>query len=298
MECCRGPGRSVDLTMYHVLTAHHAGTEWVDAQTNALRACMPPDTQIVASLPPSDEARFAAAFDRVVPSLGVFAGNLSLVSQVVAQAAAPDDVLVFVDSDSFPVRPMSSFIDGYLDRAPLAAIRRDEVGDCQPHPSFAVTTVGFWRKLNGNWSTGHPWTNTLTGRPHTAVGGNLLRALELRNERWEPITRTASFGEHPIWFGIYGDCVYHHGVHGCQLRKSRPDLDVVAPKGALARVERLLPGKLGHRLLERQLYRERQGLIAEEREESRRLMAQFAADGGPLVAVARVASSNAEHGSH
>jgi hypothetical protein len=45
----------------------------------------------------------------------------------------------------------------------------------------------------------------------TDVGGNLLGALEERGVEWEPILRTNRRNLHPLWFGVYGDLVYHHG---------------------------------------------------------------------------------------
>ncbi|MGA2522377.1 MAG: hypothetical protein ABSG81_16340 [Acidimicrobiales bacterium] len=55
------------------------------------------------------------------------------------------------------------------------------------------------------------------------MGGNLLRALELRGESWTPLLRSNRVDVHPLWFGVYGDVVYHHGA-GFRWAVGRVDL--------------------------------------------------------------------------
>ena len=43
-------------------------------------------------------------------------------------------------------------------------------------------------------------------------GGNLLRILERRDQAWTPLLRTNRIDLHPLWFGIYGGFLYHHGA--------------------------------------------------------------------------------------
>jgi hypothetical protein len=44
------------------------------------------------------------------------------------------------------------------------------------------------------------------------VGANLLRQLELTGTPWTQVLRTNRRNPHPLFFGIYGDAVYHHGA--------------------------------------------------------------------------------------
>jgi hypothetical protein len=44
------------------------------------------------------------------------------------------------------------------------------------------------------------------------VGGNLLRELELTKTPWVEVLRSNRKNLDPIFFGIYGDIVYHHGA--------------------------------------------------------------------------------------
>ena len=104
--------------------------------------------------------------------------KLTLLGDLVAHAADPDEVIIFIDGDAFPIAPIMPFLRSKLERYPLVAVRRDENnGDRQPHPSFCATTAGFWRELPGDWRRGHTWINP-QGKEVTDVGGNLLGLLE------------------------------------------------------------------------------------------------------------------------
>jgi hypothetical protein len=157
----------------------------------------------------------------------------------ISQEAADDDLLMFLDGDAFPIAdPMPLIRDG-LAKAPLIAVRRAEnVDEPQPHPCFCVTTVKTWRELHGDWTSGPTWVGA-RGKLGGDVGGNLLRRLELTQTPWVEVLRSNRKNPDPLYFGIYGDVVYHHGagfrggelspVHrtGAPQRLSAPRLPVL-----------------------------------------------------------------------
>jgi hypothetical protein len=53
---------------------------------------------------------------------------------------------------------------------------------------------------------------SVDGEPITDVGANLGRALERRGLSWEPLLRSNTVDLHPVWFGVYGSLIYHHGA--------------------------------------------------------------------------------------
>ena len=144
--------------------------------------------------------------------------SINQVAKIVADSgAAPDDLLLFIDGDAFPIATVDA---GLLDGAPLTAVRRDEhLQDRQPHPCFCLTTVGFWPSVGGDWEQGHTWT-IADGNQVTDVGGNLLGILEGAGIEWRPLLRSNRVDLDPLLFGIYGDVVYHHGA-GFRVPKSR-----------------------------------------------------------------------------
>jgi len=191
----------------HVATVHWRDARWIAPQVRFLRRHLPEHRTWAAvdGIPAAD----AAAFDTALDLEGSHPEKLNELARRVAEVAAPDDLLLFVDGDAFPIAPVDASV---LDGLPLAAVRRDEnLGDPQPHPCFCLTTVGYWTEIGGDWRRGHSWTNT-AGETVSDTGGNLLGILEARGDAWRPLLRTNRVDLHPLWFAVYGDVAYHHGA--------------------------------------------------------------------------------------
>ena len=191
----------------HVATVHWRDPRWIEPQVRFLRRHLPEHRTWAAvdGIPAAD----AAAFDTALDLEGSHPEKLNELARRVAEVAAPDDLLLFVDGDAFPIAPVDASV---LDGLPLAAVRRDEnLGDPQPHPCFCLTTVGYWTEIGGDWRRGHSWTNT-AGETVSDTGGNLLGILEARGDAWRPLLRTNRVDLHPLWFAVYGDVAYHHGA--------------------------------------------------------------------------------------
>ena len=168
---------------------------------------------------------------------GTHEEKLNAMAKLAMASSDPTDILLFIDGDAFPVQKLDAWIAKALSSYPLAAVRRDEnLGDRQPHPCFAVTTVGFWREIDGDWRRGGTWINSL-GKKVTDPGGNLLHQLEERQQDWLPLARTNTDNPHPLWFAVYGHIVYHHGA-GFRRRISRNDR-TVQPQFADAEVKKI-----------------------------------------------------------
>jgi hypothetical protein len=138
--------------------------------------------------------------------------KLDLLADMAAfDSRSATDWLMFIDGDAFPIADIVSFAQTKLRSYPLLAVqRRENNGDIQPHPSFCLTTIGFWKELGGNWRAGFRWRNSY-GEVVTDVGGNLLGVLQEKKIDWYPMLRTNRKNLHPVFFGIYDDVVYHHG---------------------------------------------------------------------------------------
>ena len=137
---------------------------------------------------------------------------------------------MFLDGDAFPIADPMPLIAESLAKAPLMAVRRVEnLNDQQPHPCFCVTTVGAWRDLPGDWSSGYEWVNS-EGAHVSDVGANLLRQLELTKTPWVEVLRSNRKNLDPVFYGIYGDCVYHHGAgfRARQFTRARHALEPVS----------------------------------------------------------------------
>lgn len=214
--------------MLHIATVHYKSPRWVEVQTRYLREHLAVPYRLWASLEGIDPS-YAAHFDEVFEQRGPHAEKLNHLALEISHAASDDDLLMFLDGDAFPVvDPMPLVAEG-LQRAPLIAVRRAEnANDPQPHPCFCVTTVGAWRNLPGDWSSGYTWTG-VQGAPVSDVGANLLRTLELTGTPWVQLRR--SHGTlHPLFFAVYAGTVYHHGAgFRTDVAISRQDREVAPP---------------------------------------------------------------------
>jgi hypothetical protein len=194
--------------MIHVATVHWQDERWIAPQLHFLDRFLPAEHRVYAALNGIDPAR-GRDFFYAADLEGKHPEKLNQLAEVAREQSDPDDLLLFVDGDAFPIAPVGAEI---LGDCRLAAIRRDEnAGDCQPHPSFCLTTVGFWSEIGGDWRRGYKWTAS-TGDQVTDVGGNLLGILRERDLPWRPLLRSNRVNLDPIFFGVYGDVAYHHGA--------------------------------------------------------------------------------------
>lgn len=197
--------------MLHVATVHYQTPMWVEIQTSHLREHVSAPYQTWASLQGIDPS-YSSYFDHVIDQTGRHSDKLNHLAIEIASVAAADDLLMFLDGDAFPIADPMPLISAGLSSAALVAVQRTEnAGDPQPHPCFCVTTVKTWRELCGDWSQGYRWVNA-NGKRVSDVGGNLLRSLEVSKTPWVPVLRSNRTNLDPVYFGIYGDIIYHHGA--------------------------------------------------------------------------------------
>lgn len=209
--------------MIHFITVHWGSSFWIEPQLKFIAANTDEPYKIYSYYTNINRDfflnNFAFAEETAITD---HATKLNRLADIVCENAKDDELIVFIDSDAFPIAPWVGFVRDALKKYDLVAVRRDEnVGDIQPHPCFCVTTAGLWRAINGDWREGYKWKNS-EGQYVTDVGGNLLRLLDVNNKTWLPITRSNKINLHSLWFGIYGDIVYHHGA-GSRDMLSRVD---------------------------------------------------------------------------
>ena len=210
--------------MIYIATVHWVDPKWIVPQRRALDAELKAPYQVFANLEGID-SRYDEYFDWTNRSGGPHPQKLNELAGAISEVADPEDLIVFLDGDAFPVRNLDTWFTMLLADAPLAAVRRDEnAGDIQPHPCFCVTTVGFWNEIEGDWRNGS-WL-TAEGTTANDVGGTLLAILESRSIEWRPILRSNVVNLHSVFYGLYEQHVYHHGS-GFRPPIARADQDNV-----------------------------------------------------------------------
>lgn len=199
--------------MIHITTVHFEDASWIDIQQKYLEKFISAPFKVYASLEGIDKSDSHEYFYKTYETMGRHHTKLNVLADMVMFASDSDeDIIIFIDGDAFPIAPIDGFIEKKLEEFPLLAIQRlENNGDVQPHPCFAVTTVGFWKKIKGDWNKGYAWLDA-EGNKTTDTGGNLLGILEQNKIEWHPMLRSNRTNLHPLLFGIYGDLIYHHGA--------------------------------------------------------------------------------------
>jgi hypothetical protein len=194
--------------MLHVITVHWHDERWLELQLRYFDRFLPAQRRVYASLN-GIPAKWSSSFYYAADLEGDHHRKLNALVEIAAKDATPDDLLLFIDSDAFPIAPVNQDL---LRGFPLAAVRRDEnMGEQQPHPCFCLTTMGFWSEIDGDWGRGYEFAAS-NGVMVTDGGANLLGKLRARNIEWRPLLRSNKRDLHPLFFAIYGNVVYHHGA--------------------------------------------------------------------------------------
>lgn len=227
----------------HIVTVHFRSPVWIDRQLHSIEKYAPGSTTWASLdfIEPGYFKKFTHATcletEDLGPGIEPYASQsddpsgdrhglkLNELARRVGQVADDADTIVFLDGDALLMSPLEHLLHMDL---PFTAVRRDENdGDQFPHPSFCMTTVGQWRRLQGDWRRGE-YVTSATGRVMTDTGTRLLGQLEMARAPWTPLLRMNTVNAHPVWFGVYGTpsigpVVYHHGA-GFRPRVSRADL--------------------------------------------------------------------------
>jgi len=262
--------------MLHVATVHWQEERWIEPQLRFMRRNLP-EHRIYASLNGIDIDRYASDFHYVADMPGTHDAKLNVLADMICAEADRDDLVLFIDSDAFPIAPVDASLLGGM---PLAAVRRDENAmEPMPHPCFCLTTAGFWIDIDGDWGQGkYHWTAP-TGDLVTDGGANLYAILEERGIEWKAMLRSNRVDLDPLWFGIYDNVVYHHGAGSRPalswrvvveareaIRKARDAAIIPAGVPVLGRLERSLRYRRAEQLQDRILadYRERSRVLSEQ----------------------------------
>ena len=160
--------------MIHIITVHFEDDSWINIQKNFFEDNFSGEYKFYVSLEgiaPSYE--HDSYFYKTYETLGRHHTKLNILADLVfmSEGVKDEDILIFVDGDAFPIKPIDVFITENLKKYPLIAVQRlENNGDCQPHPCFTATTVGFWKKIKGDWNKGYSWKNN-EGQSTTDTGG-------------------------------------------------------------------------------------------------------------------------------
>lgn len=210
--------------MIHYITVHFGGDQWVDTQLNHIER-FTSDYKVwcffgqhMDTLPHKHKYHFLENHDNIEGISGSYdhATKLDDLFKVVAEDenTKDDDVVIFLDSDAFPIGNINDYIESKLKGYDLAGVSRpeDDYRYFSIHPCFTFCTVAFWKQNNLTWhgvNMQAPIKNFLDD-----TGGLLYQDISKKNIKCFKIFKStkSSIDTHPIFFSSYGDIVYHHGA--------------------------------------------------------------------------------------
>jgi len=103
----------------YVATVHWKSDKWIDIQLRYLKRNVSEPFQTFAVLNGIDP-EFDKLFDTVVPAYGMHAGKLNLLAAEIGAVGKPDDIILFLDGDAFPIAdpmPANVTVTRLTDRA-------------------------------------------------------------------------------------------------------------------------------------------------------------------------------------
>jgi len=202
--------------MIHIITVHFKSDKWIDLQLKQIDKYVS-DYKVWTHCDEFDISphrhKFHFCENSEVTVKAEYKNHLlklnALTENVVwDDDTKDDDILIFMDSDAFPVNDVNDYVVEKLSKYPLLAVYRPENGgDVIPHPSFTCSTVAFWKEHNLDWG-GIRGGELGTKDP----GGKLYQYLLKNNIEWYRMRRTKSLTKHEVFFTIYDNLVYHHGA--------------------------------------------------------------------------------------
>jgi len=199
--------------MIHIATIHWKSDKWIDIQLKYLNKNIHEEFRVYAFLNDIDNKHYSKFYCVLNDDIKDHGEKLNLLAEkIINSTDNEDDLIMFLDGDAFPIKDLMPNIYNRLMEYKLLAIRRKEnVGDIIPHPSFCVSTIKFWKEINGNWSKGYMYKNKYNYEV-TDPGGYLYKTLSEKKINWYPLLRVNNYNLHPLLFGIYDNIIYHHGA--------------------------------------------------------------------------------------
>ena len=197
--------------MIYICTVHYQTDKWIDIQLNYLKKFINEPFKTFVCL---DETNFhhQLKFDYAYNYEASHCLKLNfLASKVIKHSVSDHDIIIFLDSDAFPINPLFPCVKNYITEHSLTAIQRlEDNGEPIAHPSFTACTIHLWKKINGTWI--QDIFKDKFGTSIKDTGGKLFQLLTDHNIKWKPLLKSNNYYHHYTHFSIYENLIYHHGA--------------------------------------------------------------------------------------
>lgn len=221
--------------MLHIITIHYKD-KWVDIQRNMLKEFVTEPYKVYTRLG-ENYKKHKNKFDGALDGSGHLSESIGLIlDNFVIDNLKEGDKVLTLDSDAFPIAPISKFLNEKLKDYPIVSCQEPmwewDMSYKIPHPMFMVFKAEHI--LHNNLS--HYLRNIIKDKNNNWWGG-VLGWMSENNYNYYPMVRSNKVNMHDLYFGIYEDLIYHHGAGSRRMiartdrlrsEKTGEDLDYIA----------------------------------------------------------------------
>mgnify|MGYP001216526833 FL=1 len=193
--------------MLHILTIHFKD-KWVDIQKRELKKYISEDYKVYTRLGENYE-KHKDKFDGAIEGQGHWTESMGLLLKFINENAKVGDKVLLIDSDAFPIAPISEFMEYALSQAEFVSCQepKHEWDDDYkiPHPMFMLFDAKHI--LEGNLSD---YLSKIIKDQSGNWWGGAMQWIKENNYREGVLIRSNKINLHPLYFGIYNNLIYHH----------------------------------------------------------------------------------------
>tara|TARA_Y100000310_G_scaffold88137_1_gene85046 strand:+ start:1013 stop:1837 length:825 start_codon:yes stop_codon:yes gene_type:complete len=234
--------------MIHILTIHHENIRWIDFQFKNIKKYIKREHRIYMwnatifhdNIHPdlvwteADINRYFYVFDSTNTDDSVIRNDVSRRFDVMLEKVYEDcdenDILIFLDNDAVFLDTIDEFLFTKLKNEKYDAVGYWRAPSTLYDPTIAIdnsffaTTVGYWKKIKGNWDGISGVGDKQFGSDYGAV---LTEFMMDKKTNFYEMKNTNKITLHPRYYQIYENLVYHHGCTSTPY-KVNPFIPLVA----------------------------------------------------------------------
>jgi len=213
--------------MIHILTIHFKD-RWVDIQKKQLEKFVDEEYKVYTRLG-ENYNEHKDKFDEALDGSGHWTESMKVLLDFIHKNAKPDDKVLLLDSDAFPIKPISSFLNEKLKDYQFVSCQEPEheIDNTRkiPHPMFMLFEAKHI--LEGDLEN---YLNRIIDDGTGTWWAGVIGWLGKNNYEYYPIERSNKINLHKLYFGVYEDMIYHHWA-GSRKMITRPDRRRAAETG-------------------------------------------------------------------
>ncbi len=211
----------------HITSTHYGNPFWIDIQIESIKKHLkvPYKTYMVHANMPKDIKDYTDEFDFLVSDPRSKFHNVDshqLALPIIQKELQPNDIVIKIDSDAFFINDIDEAFLDRVDREKFIALKEprheSNLEHDTAHPVFYAFKGEYLEEKGGLMNA----MCTIQVDGASNWWGGVDNWLRKTIGKWGVIERTNVTNLHPLYFGIYGDLIYHNWA-GSRIMRTRED---------------------------------------------------------------------------